>query len=234
LNRIHFDRLPRIGALLRSHFLSGLLVVTPFGVVVWLALMALKALWGLREWVPQSWRPETWLPDPTVAFLVNLAITIGCVVVLSLGISLVGWVSKQLLGQKMLDYVAEHVIQRIPVLRSVYAALEQLLRTLAQGGGQQFRRVVYVEYPRKGVWALAFVTGPVRALGMPDGFLNLYVPTTPNPTSGFHLLVAEEEVKPAEMSVEEAFRTILSLGIAQSSISPARRMTPPPQKASGS
>ncbi|MGC4117824.1 MAG: DUF502 domain-containing protein [Myxococcales bacterium] len=235
MNRLKLDRLPRIGALLRSHFLSGLLVVTPFGVVLWLALVALKALWGLREWVPQAWRPETWLPDPTVAVLVDLAITAGFLVVLALAVSLFGWISKQLLGQKMLDYVAEHVIQRIPVLRSVYGALEQLLRTLAaQGGGQQFRRVVYVEYPRKGVWALAFVTGPVRAPGLPDGYLNVYVPTTPNPTSGFHLLVAEQELRPADMSVEEAFKTILSLGIAQSSIGPARKMTPPPQKASGS
>ena len=114
------------------------------------------------------------------------------------------------------------------MLRSIYGALEQLLHTLAQGGGAQFRRVVYIEYPRKDVWALAFVTGPARAPGFPDGYLNVYVPTTPNPTSGFHLLVAEAEVRPSELSVEEAFKTILSLGIAQSSIGPARRMTPAP------
>jgi len=231
LNRIHFDRLPRLGALLRSHFLSGLLVVTPFGVVLWIAFAALKALWGLRELVPQAWRPETWLPDPRVAFLLDLAIALGFVVVLALAISLFGWISKQLLGQKLLDFVAENVIQRIPVLRSVYGALEQLLHTLAQGGGQQFRRVVYVEYPRKGVWALAFVTGPAHAPGLPDCHLNVYVPTTPNPTSGFHLIVAEAEVVPSELSVEEAFRTILSLGIAQSHVGPSRRMTPHPEKA---
>jgi uncharacterized membrane protein len=228
LNRIHLGRLPRLGALLRSHFLSGLLVVTPFGVVVWIAFVALRALWGLSELIPRSWRPEAWLPDATLAWLVDLGITVGFVVVLALVISLVGWVSKQLLGQKMLDYVAGHVIQRIPVLRSVYGALEQLLHTLAQGGGQQFRRVVYIEYPRKGVWAIAFVTGPARIIGIPEGHVNVYVPTTPNPTSGFHLIVPESEIKPSEMTVEEAFRTILSLGIAQSGISPARRMTPAP------
>jgi len=237
VNRIRFDRLPRIGALLRSHFLSGLMVVTPFGVVLWLAFVALRAMWGLRELLPRAWRPEAWLPDPTTAFLVDLAIALSAVLALALAVSLVGWVSKQLLGQKMLDYVAEHVIQRIPVLRSVYGALEQLLRTLAQGGGHQFRRVVYVEYPRKGVFALAFVTGPARAPGLPEGYLNVYVPTTPNPTSGFHLIVAEAEVRPSDLSVEEAFRTILSLGIAQSSISPARAPAPTPaapERASGS
>ena len=232
MNRLHLDRLPRFGALLRSHFLSGLLVVTPFGVIVWLALATLRALWGLRNVVPDAWRPETWLPNATLAFLVDLGITVGCLVVLALGISFVGWVSKQLLGQKLLDFVADHVIQRIPVLRSVYSALEQLLHTLAQGGGQQFSRVVYIEYPRKGIWAIAFVTGPARESAIPEGHLNVYLPTTPNPTSGFHLIVPEAEVKPSNMSVEEAFRTILSLGIAQSGVSPARRMTPSqPQKA---
>jgi uncharacterized membrane protein len=233
LNDLRFERLPRLGALLRSHFLSGVLVVTPFGVVVWLALVAMRALWGLREVVPNAWRPDAWLPNPTLAWLVDLAITVGAVVVLALGISLVGWVSKQLLGQKLLDYVAGHIIQRIPVLRSVYNALEQLLHTLAQGGGAQFRRVVYIEYPRRGIWAIAFVTGAAQESAIPEAHLNVYVPTTPNPTSGFHLIVPEADVRDSHMSVEEAFRTILSLGIAQSGISPARRMTPSaPQKAS--
>ena len=228
LDQLHLERLPRLGALLRSHFLTGLLVVTPFGVILWIAWAALKALWGLREVIPAAWRPETWMPTATLAWLVDLAITVGFVAVLALGISLVGWISKQLIGQKLIDYLAAHVIQRIPVLRSVYNALEQLLHTLAQGGGHQFHRVVYVEYPRKGIWALAFVTGPAREPCIPDGHLNIYVPTTPNPTSGFHLIVPEAEVKESQMSVEEAFRTILSLGIAQSGISPARRMTPAP------
>jgi len=226
VQRIRFDQLPRLGALLRSHFLSGLLVVTPFGAIVWIAFVAMKAFWGLREVIPDAWRPEAWLPNQTLAWLVDLGITVGFLLVAALGISFMGWISKQLLGQKLLDYVAEHIIRRIPVLRSVYNALEQLLQTLAQGGGAQFHRVVYLEYPRKGVWALAFVTGPAREPNIPDGHLNVYVPTTPNPTSGFHLIVPEAELRQCDMGVEEAFRTILSLGIAQSGIAPARRMTP--------
>ncbi|MBI5548842.1 MAG: DUF502 domain-containing protein [Deltaproteobacteria bacterium] len=233
MKHIRFDQLPRLGALLRSHFLSGLLVVTPFGVIVWISIVALQALWGLRQLVPEPWRPEHWLPSTTLAWLVDVAITLGAVAFLALSISLIGWVSKQLLGQKLLDFVADHVIQRIPVLRSVYSALEQLLRTFTQGGGQQFHRVVYVEYPRKGVWAIAFVTGPVRESALLEGLVNIYVPTTPNPTSGFHLIVPEAEVKPTNLSVEEAFRTILSLGIVHSGIAPARRMTPPAQQKAG-
>lgn len=228
MTRIHLDQLPRLRALLRSHFLSGMLVVTPFGVILWIAIAALRALWGVREVVPMAWRPEAWMPDPRLAWLMNVALGLGCMIALALGVSFIGWVSKQLLGQKMLDYVAEHIIQRIPVLRSIYAALEQLLRTLAQGGGQQFHRVVYLEYPRKGIWVLAFVTGQAREPSIPEGHLNVYVPTTPNPTSGFHLIVPETEVRETDLSVEEAFRTILSLGIAQSGgSSPGRRVAAP-------
>ena len=87
---------------------------------------------------------------------------------------------------------------------------------MAAGDKKQFSRVVYVEYPRKGSWALAFVTGSARnPTGISGDFLNVYVPTTPNPTSGFHLVVSESEVRDSHLSVEEAFSTILSLGIAQ-------------------
>jgi uncharacterized membrane protein len=212
---VKLSNLPRFRALLRRHFLGGMLVVVPLGVIVWLAVAALRSIWGLRELAPDSWRPEHYIPDPSLAFVVDLGLMLLVGLGLAAGISFIGWVSKQLLGQKILDFVHDHLIERIPVLRSIYSALDQLLRTMADEGGHQFRRVVYVEYPRKGVWALAFVTGPTLAPQLPKDYLNVYVPTTPNPTSGFHLLVAESEVKESGLSVEEAFRTILSLGIAQ-------------------
>jgi uncharacterized membrane protein len=143
---------------------------------------------------------------------------------LALTISFTGWISKQLLGKKILDFF-EHIIQRIPVLRSIYVALEQLLKTMAQSDSRQFSRVIYLEYPRKGVWALAFVTGKAREPSIPENHVNVYVPTTPNPTSGFHLIVPESEIRDSNMSVEEAFRTILSLGIAQSSLHANRSST---------
>lgn len=227
MTSLTFGNLPRFRALLRSHFLAGMLVVVPLGVIVWIGFAALRALWGLRQIAPESWRPEHFIPNSTFAFLVDVAVMFACALAMAAGISFIGWVSKQLLGQKILDFVHEHLIQRIPVLRSVYSALDQLLRTVADEGGHQFRRVVYVEYPRKGVWALAFVTGPSLAPQVPADYLNVFIPTTPNPTSGFHLLVAECEVKPSELTVEEAFRTILSLGIAQSRSGSGAYRTPP-------
>lgn len=227
MTSLSFRDLPRFRALLRSHFLAGMLVVIPLGVIAWIGVATLRALWGLRQIAPDSWRPEHFIPSPTLAFLLDVAVMAAAALGLAAGVSFIGWVSKQLLGQKILEFVYEHLIQRIPVLRSVYSALDQLLRTMADQGGHQFRRVVYVEYPRKGVWALAFVTGPSLAPEIPAEYVNVFVPTTPNPTSGFHLLVPEAEVKPSDLSVEEAFRTILSLGIAQSRSGSGSYRSPP-------
>jgi uncharacterized membrane protein len=206
--------LSRVTSLLKSHFLAGLFVLIPLAVISWLLLGALDALWGLKKLLPLAWQPESFLEDPALVILFNVIFTLGGAVILAFAVSMLGWASKQYLGQKMLEGISD-LIQRIPVIRSIYGALDQLLKTLAASGGSQFSRVVYVEYPRKGVWALAFVTGPARARGIPPGHLNVYVPTTPNPTSGFHLLVPEAEVKDSHLKVEDAFKTILSLGIAQ-------------------
>lgn len=211
---VKFNQIPNIGALLRSNFFAGLLVVIPLAVIAWMIAGAFEALWGLQLFLPEEWRPQNIFEDPTLILLINAAFTLGAALLLALGVSFLGWVSKQYLGMKLLEILAS-MIQRIPVVRSVYSALDQLLRTMASGGGQQFNRVVYVEYPRKGSWALAFVTGPAKGPGAPENHLNVYVPTTPNPTSGFHLIVPEAEVRESHMKVEEAFRTILSLGIAQ-------------------
>jgi uncharacterized membrane protein len=201
-------------ALLKRHFFAGLLVVAPLGVIAWICVAVLSTLWRLHEVLPESWRPESILHDSNLATLVNLGITLAAALVLALAISALGWASKQYLGKKLLHTLG-HLIQRIPVIRGVYSALDQLLRTFTAEGGKQFSRVVYVEYPRKGLWAIAFVTSSARGPGVPPGHLNIYVPTTPNPTSGFHLMVPENEVRESHLRVEDAFKTLLSLGIAQ-------------------
>jgi uncharacterized membrane protein len=209
-----FKSVPNIGALLRGNFFSGLLVVIPLAVIVWMIVGMLRVLWGLPGFLPLEWQPERLFEDSTTAELFNFVFTLGMAFFIALVVSFLGWASKLYFGQKVLEVVAD-VIQRIPVIRTVYSALDQLLRTIAAGGGQQFNRVVYVEYPREGSWTIAFVTGATRVPGEAEVFLNLYVPTTPNPTSGFYLIIAEKDVREAKMSVEEAFKRILSLGIAQ-------------------
>ena len=206
-----------MGALLKSNFLSGLLVVLPLGVIAWIMAVVVRTLWRLHELFPWSWRPENIFSTPAYAQFFNLLFTLATGLALALAISIVGWFSRQFFGRKLLELISE-IILKIPFLRSIYGALDQLLKAFAAGGGKQFSRVVYVEYPRKECWSLAFVTGPARGKGIPEGHINIYVPTTPNPTSGFHLIVSESDVRDSQMSVEEAFKTILSLGIAHSEV----------------
>lgn len=202
--------------LLKSHFFTGALVLAPLGVIAWITAWAAGILWQLRDLLPEQWNPEQLFPSPALGTLINIAIIAAAVFFLAICVSALGWASKHYLGRKVLEWLAQG-IERIPVLRSIYSALDQLLKTMAAQGSQQFNRVVYVEYPRKGTWVLAFVTGPAR---LPHGepglnYINIYVPTTPNPTSGFHLIASENEVRDANMRVEDAFKVILSLGIAQ-------------------
>lgn len=208
--------------LLRNHFFTGLLVITPIAVVGWILTKILSLLWSLQKLLPEHWRPEHFLYDPILAFLLNLLLTLGATLILVLGVSILGWTSQQVLGQKALELFSD-IIQRIPVLRSIYGALDQLVKAMApENGGQQFKRVVYVEWPRKGIWAIAFVTSPAKAPNLPDGYLNIFLPATPNPTSGFHMIIDGKEVRESHLSVEDAFKTILSLGIAQPQ--PSRRI----------
>ncbi|MBC7693607.1 MAG: DUF502 domain-containing protein [Methylotenera sp.] len=205
-------RFPDIGALLRKNFFAGVLVLIPLAVSAWILGSVLGAIWKLQGLFPATWQPAYYF-DPQVALLLNFAIMLGTIVLLALIISFLGWSSKHLLGQKILELIGVG-ISRIPVVRNIYKALDQLLKTMAASGSQQFSRVVYLEYPRKGVWTLAFVTGETKVASLVH-HLNVYVPTTPNPTSGFYLIVPEAEVRESHLSVEDAFKTILSLGIAQ-------------------
>lgn len=207
---------PQFGKLLRRHFFTGFLIVIPIFVIGWILGAVVGVIWKLPSYLPQAWQPDSLFEDHTVALLYNLLFTLSGVATLAISIAFVGWASKHYLGRKALKFIAE-LIHRIPVIRSVYSALDQLIRAFGPGeeGVQKFSRVVYIEYPRKGTWAIAFVTGSARASGIPENHLNVYIPTTPNPTSGFHLIVPEGEVQDTQLTVEEAFKTIISLGIAQ-------------------
>lgn len=210
------SRIPDIGSLFRAHFLTGLFVIIPLGVIGWILGSVLRTVWRIHEYVPEAWRPETLFADPSIALLLKLGLTIGVITLLALAMTFLGWISKLYLGRKLLELLGV-IIQRIPVIRSVYSALDQLLKAFAVGGEGRFNRVVYVEYPRTGMWTLAFVTGHAHSPALPPQSLNLFIPTTPNPTSGFYLIAPESEVRESGLSVEEAFRVLLSLGIVSGS-----------------
>lgn len=211
--RRYFRSPKDFASLFRRHFLTGVFVLIPFLAVAWIIGKVFAALWTLHLLIPEEWKPIYHF-DPLIAQLMNFAITVGLTAVFAFLVSTLGWFSKRIIGVRFLAFLST-LVQRIPVVRAVFSSLNQLLKTMASGDKQQFSRVVYLEYPRKGAWALAFVTSPAKSpLGDKEKYINVYVPTTPNPTSGFHLVVPESEVRDSKMSVETAFKTILSLGIA--------------------
>lgn len=209
-------RLPHPRRLVQEHFLTGILTVIPILVIFWLAGLVIAKLWDLRSLLPDAILPEHLFQSETLAAFLNFVLVIVVTCVLIFAISFVGWISKKVLGKKLLQFFSE-IIQYVPVLRSIYAALDQLLRTFAsQQGGKQFHQVVYVEFPKEDSWTLAFVTGPVISPSFPhENFINVFVPATPNPTAGFFFMVSEKKVIQTDFSVEEAFRIIISLGISQ-------------------
>lgn len=211
----HFQSLKGLNSLFRQNLLTGVFVLIPFGVVAWILVKIFGALWQFHKWLPADWQPSNHF-TPVTAQVLNFLLTVGLTFIFAMLVSMLGWASKQYIGAKFLALLS-YIIQRIPVVRAIYSSLNQLLKTMAAGDKQQFSRVVYLEYPRKGTWVLAFVTSEARIHGVTEPHLNLYVPTTPNPTSGFHLIVPETEVRDSNLTVEDAFKTILSLGIAQKS-----------------
>lgn len=200
-------------ALVKRNFLAGLLVLVPLTVLLWLLRVVFQNLWDFYVLLPnqlhfptgQMGSDEMWIR--LLGFPIVLFGLVAC-------ISILGWISKLYLGQQFLALLKE-LIERIPILGTLYSSLDQLIHALASGSTDQFRRVVYVEFPRKGMWTLGFVTGTSEAKIFSKTHLNVFVPTVPNPTSGFFLVVPEDEVQDAGMTVEAAFRTILSLGIVQ-------------------
>jgi uncharacterized membrane protein len=194
----------------RSNLITGILVLAPFGAVLGIIVWIWNFLMGLSELVPSHWSPKTLLAieNPFAARLIDVAVMLFMLVVIVILVWGVGLISRNYFGKRLFVTFA-NAINRVPVLRTVYSTLEQLMGTFAAGGSKNFRRVVQVEYPRKGLTTLAFVTGER------DGFLTLYVPTTPNPTSGFYLLASPDEVKNTQISVEDALKEIISMGIVR-------------------
>lgn len=194
---------------LKSDLIAGLLVIIPLATTIWLTYTV--STWVIRFLTrfPKQLNPFTSL-HPLLVDFINLAI--GLAVPL-LSILLIGLMARNIAGRWLLDF-GERVLQSIPLAGSVYKTLKQLLETVLQDSQSRFRRVILVEYPRRGLWAIAFVTGSV-ATATPDAsrMLSVFVPTTPNPTSGWYAVVPEQDVINLSISIEEAFKVLLSGGI---------------------
>jgi len=212
---------------LKNDLIAGLLVVIPLATTIWLTLTIASWVINFLTRIPKQLNPFEGL-HPILTNLLNL--TVGLAVPL-LFILFIGLMARNIAGRWLLD-VGEQVLQAIPLAGSVYKTLKQILETLLQDSKSKFRRVVMVEYPRPGLWTLAFVTGMVSSqfqshLSKP--MLSLFIPTTPNPTTGWYAMVPEEEVINLQISVEDAFKVLISAGIVTPT-SPTVSASLPPKK----
>ncbi len=193
----------------RASFLTGLVVIAPIGLTLWL-------IWTVAGWVDGWVLPfvPAWLrPDQYVGLNIR---GIGVFLFLIFTI-IVGWAAKGLIGRSLISW-AEGLVQGLPVVRSVYNGLKQIAETVFAQSETSFDKACLVQYPRKGIWAIAFISTSAKgeiATSIPSegDKTAIFLPTTPNPTSGFLLFVPTEDVIELEMSVEDAAKLVISAGL---------------------
>ncbi len=196
---------------LKNDLIAGLLVVIPLATTIWLTITIASWVIEFLTRIPKQINPYDNL-HPLLVNLLNLLV--GLTVPL-LSILLIGLMARNIVGRWLLD-VGERVLQAIPLAGSVYKTLKQLLETLLKDSSGKFRRVILVEYPRRGMWAIGFVTGTISSeiqAQMNRPVLSIFIPTTPNPTTGWYAVVPEDEVVELAMSIEDAFKVVISGGI---------------------
>ncbi|SMX28441.1 hypothetical protein TRP8649_02561 [Pelagimonas phthalicica] len=212
---------PGFIARLRNSFLTGIIVIAPVGLTVWL-------IWTVIGWVdsfvwpfvPDAYHPaeilNRWFElEGENRIEVNVR-GLGVVVFLIFTI-LVGWIAKGLIGRSMINF-GETLVDRTPVVRSIYSGIKQLAETVFAQSERSFEKACLIQYPRKGIWAIGFISTVARgevaekAENMGD-LISVFVPTTPNPTSGFLLFFPREDVIELDMNIEDAAKLVISAGL---------------------
>jgi len=192
--------------MLKKYLITGLLIWVPLAFTLWVLDLIVSSMDRTLLLLPPPWRPESWLGFP----LPGAGLLLSALVLL-----LTGMAAANIMGQRLVRWW-EGLLSRIPIVRSIYSSVKQVSDTLLSPGGNSFRRAVLVEFPQRGQWAIAFVVGApgerVAAQLGADSVV-VYVPTAPNPTSGYTLIVRPDEVRELDMSVDEALKFVISLGV---------------------
>jgi uncharacterized membrane protein len=194
-------------ARLRAYFLAGVIVTAPIGITVLLIWQFITFLDGqVGSLLPDRYNPESYLPFsvPGLGLLITIAF-----------LTLVGFLAAGLAGRTLVR-IGERLLSRMPVVRSVYGTLKQIFETVLAQSSRSFREVVLIEYPRRGIGAIGFVTGPTRGevqMRSEEELVNVFLPTTPNPTSGFLLFVPKRDLVHLDMTIEEGIKLVISGGI---------------------
>ena len=192
--------------MIKRYFITGLLVLVPLFITLWVLIVLIGLLDQSLWLLPTSWRPEA---------LFGMSIP-GLGALLTLGvIFLTGVLATNFFGKRII-YFWEALLGRVPVVKSIYYSVKQVSDTLFADSGQAFRKALLVQYPRQGSWTIAFLTGKPGGdvvNHLEGDYVSVYVPTTPNPTSGFFLMMPRADVIELKMSVDEALKYIVSMGV---------------------
>ncbi|OSP55470.1 DUF502 domain-containing protein [Pseudoruegeria sp. SK021] len=202
-------RKPGLIGKLRANFLTGLIVIAPISLTLYLIWTVIGLVDGfVLPLVPGPWRPEHYIG-------INLR-GVGVIIFLIFTV-LVGWIAKGLIGRSLIGW-AEGLVEQMPVVRSIYNGLKQIAETVFAQQETSFEKACLIEYPRKGIYAIGFIStvtkGEVnRIAGTNEPLLSVFVPTTPNPTSGFLLFLPKSEVTELKMTIEDAAKMVISAGL---------------------
>jgi uncharacterized membrane protein len=198
--------LKRLRTSLKNYFLTGLLVILPIFITVKVILFLITGMDAILKIIPAKYLPDTYLqvhiPGLGLIFVVILVLAVGLL-------------TKNIVGRKIVR-LGENIVERIPLVRILYAGVKQLLETIFLQKTDAFKRVGLVQYPRRGTYVIGFITGESKGEVQDKtdkNMMNVFIPTTPNPTSGFYILIPEDEVVMLNMTVEDAFKLIISGGI---------------------
>jgi uncharacterized membrane protein len=206
-------------ARLRNYFLTGLIVAGPLAITIYITWWFTTLVDGwVKPLVPARYLPETYLPFTIPGFGLILAL---------LGLTMLGFLTANLVGKSLLNY-GEVMLARMPFVRGLYKGVKQIFETVFKQDGNSFRRVGLIEWPGEGLWSLCFITEPAQgalAEALPPGdHLCVFVPCTPNPTTGYLVMMERARVKEVDLTTDDAFKLLMSMGIIQ----PESRVTPLP------
>jgi uncharacterized membrane protein len=205
---------------MKRYLIAGLLVWVPLGITIWVLVFLVTTLDQTLLLIPEGARPDALLGFHIPGFGVLLFFGL---------LLLTGVVAANFFGARLIGFW-ENALGRIPVVKSIYSSVKQVSDTLLSDSGNAFRKALLVEFPHEGSWTIAFLTGtpaPAVAEHLTEEHLSVYVPTTPNPTSGYFIIVPRSRVRELDMTVDEALKYVISMGV----VSPRARVLPPPAPA---
>ena len=191
---------------MKKYLITGLLIWIPLVITIWVLKIIVDMLDQSLLLLPEQWRPDFWLP----VHIPGLGAILTIVIVLATGVFATNFFGAQLVE------LWHHILQRIPVVNSIYSSVKQISDTLFSSSGQAFRKALLVQWPHQGMWTIAFMTGTPSAdvaRHLPVDCVSVYVPTTPNPTGGYFVIVPRASVIELDMSVDQALKYIISMGV---------------------